>query len=43
MNVTVVNKFKKEGLNKEITKRLTPATSNDGADSSQDVNMSVSL
>ena len=44
MNVTVVNKLKKEGLNKEITERFTPATSNDGAgNNSQAVNMIVSL
>ena len=38
-----MNKLKKEGLNKEMRERFTPATVDDNADTSQDMNKIASL
>ena len=43
MNVTRLNKLKKEGLNKEIRERFIPATVDDDANTSQDGNKIASL
>ena len=43
MNVTRLNKLKKEGLNKEIRERFIPATVADDANTSQDGNKIASL
>ena len=43
MNVTKLNKLKKEGLNEEIRERFIPATVEDDANTSHDVNKIASL